>query len=493
MVGKYSIYEDIATRTGGDIYIGVVGPVRTGKSTFIKRFMDLMVIPNIRDVHEQERARDELPQSASGRTIMTTEPKFIPNDAVEVELEDKIKMKVRLVDCVGYLVDGAMGHLENNAPRMISTPWFSERIPFEQAAEIGTQKVINEHSTIGLVLTTDGTISELPRESYVKAEERVVKELKNLNKPFVVVLNSAYPQNDATIALRDTLMEKYNAPVVIVDCMGITPNDINEIFKVMLMEFPVDAINIKIPGWLECLEHSHWLKKQVTDSIVETFTEVKNMRNIEEKIKDISQIENVTDATVMEINMANGKVKMELTFPDELFYKILSEMAGVEITNQSQLVNMINELSHVKKEYDKISYALHEVETKGYGIVSPSMEEMSLEEPEIVKQGGKFGIKLRASAPSIHMIRADIQTEVSPLVGTEKQSEELVQYLMEEFENDPKKIWESNIFGKSLHELVSEGLNNKLNRMPEDAQERLQETLQRIINEGSGGLICIIL
>lgn len=492
-MGKYSIYEDIATRTGGDIYIGVVGPVRTGKSTFIKRFMDLMVIPNIRDVHEQERARDELPQSASGRTIMTTEPKFIPNDAVEVELEDKIKMKVRLVDCVGYLVDGAMGHLENNAPRMISTPWFSERIPFEQAAEIGTQKVINEHSTIGLVLTTDGTISELPRESYVKAEERVVKELKNLNKPFVVVLNSAYPQNDATIALRDALMEKYDAPVVVVDCMGITPNDINEIFKMMLMEFPVDAINIKIPGWLECLEHSHWLKKQVIDNIVETFSEVRNMRNIEEKIKDISQIENVTDATVIEINMANGKVKMELTFPDELFYKILSEMAGIEITNQSQLVNMINELSQVKKEYDKISYALHEVETKGYGIVSPSMEEMSLEEPEIVKQGGKFGIKLRASAPSIHMIRADIQTEVSPLVGTEKQSEELVEYLMEEFENDPKKIWESNIFGKSLHELVSEGLNNKLNRMPEDAQERLQETLQRIINEGSGGLICIIL
>lgn len=492
-MGKYSIYEDVATRTGGDIYIGVVGPVRTGKSTFIKRFMDLMVIPNIKDFHEQERAKDELPQSASGRTIMTTEPKFIPNDAVEIELEDKIKMKVRLVDCVGYLVDGAMGHLENNAPRMISTPWFNERIPFEQAAEIGTQKVINEHSTIGLVVTTDGTISELPREAYVKAEERVVKELKGLNKPFVIILNSAYPQNEATIALREELAEKYDAPVVVVDCMGITPNDINDIFKGMLMEFPVDEVNIKLPGWLDCLDGEHWFKKQITDEVVDAFCQVKNMRNVDEAVNSISQIEDVTDAVVTEINMANGKVKMELTFPEELFYKILSEMAGVEITNQSQLVSMINDLSHVKKEYDKIEYALHEVETKGYGIVSPSMEELSLEEPEIVKQGGKFGVKLRASAPSIHMIRADIQTEVSPIVGSERQSEELVQYLMEEFESDPKKIWESNIFGKSLHELVSEGLNNKLNRMPEDAQEKIQETLQRIINEGSGGLICIIL
>lgn len=493
MVGNYSIYEDIATRTGGDIYIGVVGPVRTGKSTFIKRFMDLMVIPNIKDIHEQERAKDELPQSASGRTIMTTEPKFIPNDAVEIELEDKLKMKVRLVDCVGYLVDGAMGHLENDAPRMISTPWFTERIPFEQAAEIGTEKVINEHSTIGLVVTTDGTISEIPRDAYVKAEERVIKELKGLNKPFVIVLNSAYPQNEATLNLRDELAEKYDAPVVIVDCMGITPNDINEIFKSMIMEFPVDEINIKLPSWLDCLEYGHWFKKKMTDNAVSAFSEVKNMRNIDEAVNKLTEDEDVTDATVLEINMGNGKVQIEMTFPETLFYKILSEMAGVEINDQSQLVTMISDFSHVKKEYDKIEYALHEVETKGYGIVSPSMDEMTLEEPEIVKQGGKFGVKLRASAPSIHMIRADIQTEVLPIVGSERQSEELVQYLMEEFEGNPKKIWESNIFGKSLHELVSDGLTNKLNRMPEDAQEKLQETLQRIINEGSGGLICIIL
>jgi stage IV sporulation protein A len=492
-VEKYSIYKDIATRTNGDIYIGVVGPVRTGKSTFIKRFMDLMVIPNIKNIHDQERAKDELPQSASGRTIMTTEPKFVPNDAVEITLEDKIKMKVRLVDCVGYLVDGAMGHMENDAPRMISTPWFNERIPFEQAAEIGTQKVINEHSTIGLVVTTDGTISELPREAYVKPEERVVKELKDLNKPFVIVLNSAYPENEATKELKNQLEEKYNAPVIVVDCMGITASDINDIFSSMLMEFPVDEINVELPSWLDCLEYKHWFKKQITDNVAETFSMVTNMRNIEDAVNKIKENENVTDVTMDELDMGTGKVKVNMTFPEDLFYKILSEMAGVQINDQSELVKMINDMAHIKKEYEKLEYALHDVETKGYGIVSPSMEELKLEEPEIVKQGGKFGIKLRASAPSIHMIRADIQTEVSPIVGTEKQSEELVQYLMEEFESDPQKIWESNIFGKSLHELVSSGLQNKLNRMPEDAQEKLQETLQRIINEGSGGLICIIL
>lgn len=490
---KHDIYEDIATRTNGDIYIGVVGPVRTGKSTFIKRFMDLMVIPNIKNANEQERAKDELPQSASGRTIMTTEPKFIPNDAVEISMEDKIKMRVRMVDCVGYLVDGAMGHMEDNAPRMISTPWFKERIPFEEASEIGTQKVINEHSTIGIVITTDGTISEIPRESYIKAEERVINELKSLNKPFVVILNSAYPQSDATIALRDELSKKYNCSVLAIDCMGITPEDINEVLHSMLLEFPVDEINIKLPAWLDCLDYSHWFKKDISEKTLNCFQDVRNIRHISNAIENLNQLEDITGTTTTEINMGTGKVCLELTMPDEMFYKILSEMAGVEIKDQSQLVTMISEMAEIKHEYDKISFALHEVQTKGYGIVSPTMDELSLEEPEIVKQGGKFGVKLRASAPSIHMIRADIQTEVSPIVGSEKQSEELVQYLMEEFESDPKKIWESNIFGKSIHELVNEGLHNKLNKMPEEAQEKLQETLQRIINEGSGGLICIIL
>lgn len=452
-----------------------------------------MVIPNIKDVNEQERAKDELPQSASGRTIMTTEPKFIPNDAVEISMEDKIKMRVRMVDCVGYLVDGAMGHMENDTPRMISTPWFKDRIPFEEASEIGTQKVINEHSTIGIVITTDGTISEIPREAYVKAEERVINELKALNKPFVVILNSAYPQSDSTLALKAELEKKYNCAVLPIDCMGITPEDINEVLHCMLLEFPVDEVNVKLPGWLDCLEHSHWFKKDITERVLCCFNEVKNIRHVKNAVENLCQLEDVTTATTSEINMGNGKVCIEMTFPEEMFYKILSEMAGVEIKDQSQLVTMINEMAKVKHEYDKVAYALHEVQTKGYGIVSPTMEELTLEEPEIVKQGGKFGVKLRASAPSVHMIRADIETEVSPIVGSEKQSEELVQYLMEEFESDPKKIWESNIFGKSIHELVNEGLHNKLNKMPEEAQEKLQETLQRIINEGSGGLICIIL
>lgn len=492
-MNEYNIYEDIARRTNGDIYIGVVGPVRTGKSTFIKKFMDLAVIPNIKDVHKQERARDELPQSASGRTIMTTEPKFIPNEAVTISLDNNIKMNVRLVDCVGYLVDGAIGHLENDSPRMITTPWFNEKIPFENAAEIGTQKVINEHSTIGLVVTTDGTISEIPRESYVKAEERVIRELKELNKPFAVLLNSAYPDSEDTINLKNELEEKYDTTVIIVDCMSLEQKDINEILEKLLLEFPVEEVNICLPDWLDSLDISHWLKSKLLEGIKGIFCDVKNMKNVTNVIESITECENVESASIIEIDMGKGNAKINLTFPEELFYKILSELADVEIKNQTELVETINEMSKIKHKYDKIAYALNDVEQKGYGIVTPSMDEMMLEEPEIIKQGGRFGVKLKASAPSIHMIRADIETEVSPIVGSEKQSEDLVEYLMSEFESDPKKIWESNIFGKSLHELISEGLHNKLYKMPEEAQEKLQETLQRIINEGSGGLICIIL
>ena len=492
-MNEYNIYEDIARRTNGDIYIGVVGPVRTGKSTFIKRFMDLAVIPNIKDVHKQERARDELPQSASGRTIMTTEPKFIPNEAVTISLDNNVKMNVRLVDCVGYLVDGAIGHLENDAPRMITTPWFEEKIPFENAAEIGTQKVINEHSTIGLVVTTDGTISEIPRESYIKAEERVINELKELNKPFAILLNSAYPDSEETINLKNELEEKYGTTVIVVDCMSLDEKDINEILEKLLLEFPVEEVNLCLPDWLDSLDISHWLKCKLLESMKEIFCDVKNMKNVTNVIKNITECENVEGASILEIDMGKGCVKINLTFPEELFYKILSELADVEIKNQSELVATIREMSKVKHKYDKIAYALNEVEQKGYGIVTPSMDEMMLEEPEIIKQGGRFGVKLKANAPSLHIIKANIETEISPIVGSEKQSEDLVEYLMSEFESDPKKIWESNIFGKSLHELISEGLHNKLYKMPEDAQEKLQETLQRIINEGSGGLICIIL
>jgi len=493
VVNDYSIYEDIAKRTEGDIYIGVVGPVRTGKSTFIKKFMDLMVIPNIEDDNKRERARDELPQSATGRTIMTTEPKFIPNEAVDITFDDNIKMKVRLVDCVGYLVDGAVGHLEDDSPRMITTPWFKERIPFEEAAEIGTRKVIEEHSTIGIVVTTDGSISEIPREDYVEAEEKVVHELKALKKPFVILLNSAYPNSDATIGLKEKLEEKYLVPVVIVDCLDLDDRSINDVMKNLLMEFPVNKVSIDLPMWIEGLDNSHWLKNEIIEKVRDVFEDVKNLRNMSDIVDLLEEAEHIMKAKVIEVNMGNGEVRVELLFNDELFYRILSELAGVNIENQGQLVSMIVEMSKLKKEYDKISYALHEVKEKGYGIVTPTMEELSLEEPEIVKQGGRFGVKLRASAPSIHMIRADIKTEISPIVGSEKQSEDLVNYLMGDFESDSTKIWSSNIFGKSLHELVNEELHNKLYRMPEDAQGKLQETLQRIINEGSGGLICIIL
>lgn len=400
---KYNIYEDIAKRTNGDIYIGVVGPVRTGKSTFIKKFMDLIVIPNIDDVYKQERAKDELPQSASGRTIMTTEPKFVPNEAVTINLDGNIQMNVRLVDCVGYLVNGALGHMENDAPRMISTPWFNERIPFEEAAELGTEKVINEHSTIGLVVTTDGSISEIPRESYVKAEERVINELKALNKPFVILLNSAYPENEETLKLKEELGKKYCTSVVIVDCMGLTGNDISEILKSVLMEFPIDEIGIDLPTWVEGLDCKHWLKNKLICDIKEIFSNVTTMRQISETIEKLSECENVSEAIVVSMDMGKGKVKLNLSFPDELFYKILSELAGVTVNNQSELVKMIEEMAKIKHEYDKVAFALHEVNEKGYGIVTPGMDELSLEEPEIVKQGGKFGVKLRASAPSIHI------------------------------------------------------------------------------------------
>ena len=488
-----NIYQQIAERTQGDIYIGVVGPVRTGKSTLIKRFMDLLVIPNIENGYRRERTKDELPQSASGRTIMTTEPKFIPNEAAEIVLDENVQLKVRLVDCVGYLVKGALGHLENNAPRMVSTPWYDYQIPFEEAAEIGTRKVINEHSTIGLVVLTDGSITEIPREEYIEAEERVINELKKINKPFIIVLNSTRPNDSDTLRLKEELEKKYGTPVLNENCAQLRIEDINNIMERVLFEFPVSEIGINIPKWIETLDDDHWLKSEVIESIRETFRDVKKIRQIKSASAKFDSYDFIKKTSVERINLGGGDVLIDLSVADGLFYKILSESTGLEIEGEHKLMSMMKDLARIKKEYEKVEEALLEVRLKGYGIVSPQMEEMSLEEPEIIKQGNRFGIKLRASAPSIHLIRADIETEIAPLVGTEKQSEELVSYLLQEFETDPSKIWQSNIFGKSLHELVSEGLHNKLYRMPEDAQLKLQETLQKIINEGSGGLICIIL
>ncbi|MCX8130047.1 MAG: stage IV sporulation protein A [Clostridia bacterium] len=490
---KYNIYQQIAERTQGDIYIGIVGPVRTGKSTFIKRFMDLLVIPNIENAYQKERAKDELPQSATGRTIMTTEPKFVPNEAVEITVDENIQLKVRLVDCVGYLVKGALGYMENNAPRMVSTPWYDYQIPFEEAAELGTKKVINEHSTIGLVVTTDGSITDIARDEYLEAEKRVISELKAINKPFVIVLNSTRPYDNETVRLKEELEEKYSVPVICVNCAQLRTEDINAVMEKVLYEFPICEIGINFPRWVENLDENHWLRAEMLNAIKDSFRDIAKIREVREAVGKFDEYDFIKKAYIDRINLGDGTVQMELRTADGLFYKILSETTGLDIEGEHKLIGLMKDLARIKKEYEKIEYALHEVKVKGYGMVTPQMNELSLEEPEIIKQGSRFGVKLRASAPSIHMIRADIETEIAPLVGTEKQSEELVNYLMREFESDPGKIWESNIFGKSLHELVSEGLHNKLFRMPEDAQLKLQETLQKIINEGSGGLICIIL
>ncbi len=479
------LYKDIAKRTDGDIYVGVVGPVRTGKSTFIKRFMDLLVIPNIENEYKRERAKDELPQSSSGRTIMTTEPKFVPNEAIEITVGNNIKLKTRLVDCVGYLVNNAIGYLEDDVPRMVKTPWSSEEIPFEKAAEIGTKKVIEEHSTIGIVVTTDGSITDIPRQDYIEAEERVINELKALNKPFLIILNSNSPSSSYCQELAQKLQEKYNTPVLPTDCANLDLDNINGIFSKILYEFPIEKMNINFPKWVDGLSFEHSLKQELYSEIKNAFKDISILKQIDSGITSLQKTEIIEKTTVAEINLGNGNVNIEISLKEELFYSVISEISGVDIQNEGDLFQTMTAFSKTKKEYDKISYALDEVKAKGYGIVTPSMDELILDEPEMVKQGSRYGVKLKAKAPSIHMIRADIETEVSPIVGSEKQSEDLVNYLLSEFESDPKKIWESNIFGKSLHELVNEGLQNKLCRMPEDAQLKLQETLERIVNEGS--------
>ena len=487
------LYQDIAKRTDGDIYVGVVGPVRTGKSTFIKKFMDLLVIPNIDNEYKKERAKDELPQSAGGKTIMTTEPKFVPNEAIEITLDNNLKFKTRLVDCVGYLVDNAIGYLEDDMPRMVKTPWSDEEIPFETAAEIGTKKVIEEHSTIGILVTTDGTITDIPREDYIKAEERVVSELKALNKPFIILLNSAEPESNYTKELAQKLSDKYKATVLPINCEYLTIDDINNIFSSVLYEFPADQIRIKLPKWIDGLDFSHPVKSDLYKEIKEAFQDINVLKDVSTCVSKIKQTDIIQNTEISNMQLGSGNVSIEITLKEELFYKVLSEITGVNVNNEGDLFHMISDLSSTKKKYDKVAYALDEVNRKGYGIVTPSMDELILEEPEMVKQGSRFGVKLKATAPSIHMIKTNVHTEVSPIVGSEKQSEELVNYLLSGFESDPKKIWESNIFGKSLHELVNEGLQTKLAKMPEDAQIKLQETLERIVNEGSGGLICIIL
>ena len=488
-----NVYQDISRRTDGDVYIGVVGPVRTGKSTFIKRFMDLIVLPNIRDENVYRRTVDELPQSSAGKTIMTTEPKFIPEESADVDLGGNVTFKVRMIDCVGYIVDSALGHSEEDAPRMVKTPWSEEEMPFEQAAELGTEKVITDHSSIGLVITTDGSFNEIPREDYLDAERRVISELKAINKPFIVLLNTENPDSDSAKSLSESMAGEYQVPVLPVSCMDLSETEIKRILAQLLFEFPVREIKVDIPRWIVALDKEHPLKSALFDSIRTSAQGIEKIREIQQAVQTLEENEYVNAAEIQSLNLGEGTATVGIKTDPGLFYKVLSEQTGLDIGGELDLMKPLSDLSAKQAEFDKIAKAYEQVEETGYGIVMPTIDQLTLDEPQIIKQSGKYGIKLRASAPSIHMMRIETQTEVTPIVGSEQQSEELVSYLLKEFEENPEKIWESNIFGKSVHELVNEGLHNKLYRMPADARRKIGDTIQKIINDGCNGLICIIL
>ena len=493
-MSKTSIYEDIALRTGGDIYIGVVGPVRTGKSTFIKKFMDLLVIPKIENPYSQERAKDELPQSANGKTVMTTEPKFVPNEAIEVSFGDNINAKVRMIDCVGYMVPGAEGDMEGDAPRLINTPWSKEPMPFAEAAEMGTEKVISEHSTIGVVVTTDGSISEIPRENYIEAEERVINELKELNKPFIVLLNSAKAYSDETEELRRELEEKYGVTVMTVNASGLKTDDINEIMENILYEFPVKEVHIELPSWADTLDEDHWLKSALTDTLRQMLGEADKLKGVKSLSDILSENPYIKKSYVESINPGEGSATVNASFADNLFYDVLSEELGMEIKDDYALVSLIKKFSEIKNNYEKVENALKEVESKGYGTVSPgAIEEMKIEKPEIFKQGHKYGVKIKAEGDMIHLIKSAVKTEVSPIVGTEEQSRAFIEEVLSDFDNSPEKLWDLNIFGRTLGSLVSDNINQKVYSIPDDVQTKLGITLDKIVNEGKGGLICILL
>ncbi len=490
---EHSIYQDIAERTGGDVYIGVVGPVRTGKSTFIKRFMEALVLPNIGEGYSRERARDEMPQSAAGKTVMTTEPKFIPDEAVPIQIDDCASLRVKMIDCVGYIVPEALGTIENGQPRMVRTPWQEEPMPFVEAAEMGTHKVITEHATIGMLITTDGSIGDISRQSYVEAEERIVGELKALGKPFAMILNSVNPSSESAMNLAFELEEKYGVPVALVSCLELDAEDIRHILELVLHEFPVAEISLHLPEWTRALDADHPIRRSLLASIRKCADRVGKIGDVKEAFADLGENEYVKAAEINSIDLGTGKVRISLEPMDGLYYQVISELTGFEIEGEQELIALLRRLAVVQEKYDKVESALRDAEQKGYGIVMPDIEDMTLEEPCIVKQAGGYGVKLRAGAQSIHMIRANISAEVSPMVGSEQQSEDLVKYMLREFEEDPKRIWESNMFGKSLYELVNEGLHAKLAHMPEASRTKIGDTLEKIINEGSNGLICIIL
>lgn len=488
-----NIYEDIAKRTQGDIYIGVVGPVRTGKSTFIRKFMETLVLPNIENEFKKDRTRDEIPQSGSGKTIMTVEPKFVPADGVVIQLKESVTLKVRMVDCVGYIVDGALGHEENGKQRLVSTPWSKDAMTFEDAAEIGTKKVIRDHSTIGVVVITDGSVTGIERGSYLEAEERVIDELKSIKKPFVVILNSLNPKDEKTQLLRNELEEKYDVPILPVNVEQMEEGDIENILETVLYDFPLNEIRINISKWVEGLEKNHWVKESIISTLKQYILNLQKIRDIDDIIKGFESLDFLDGIIIKNVELGEGVVNIQLSTKQELFYDILEEKSGFRIEEDSQLLNLVTNLSRIKQEYDKIEVALNDAKNFGYGVVAPSLSELSLEEPEIIKQGKQYGVKLKANAPSLHIIKADISTEVSPIVGNQNQGEEMVKYLLNEFEQNPSEIWESNMFGKSLNDLVKEQLQSKLYTMPDEIRFKIQKTLQKIINEGSNNIITIIL
>lgn len=492
-VEKVDIFKDIAERTGGDIYLGVVGAVRTGKSTFIKRFMEQVVIPNIESSSDKIRAQDELPQSAAGRTIMTTEPKFVPNQAVKINVDEGLEINVRLIDCVGYIVPGAKGYEDEHGPRMINTPWYEEPIPFQEAAEYGTRKVIQEHSTIGVVVTTDGTIAEIPRHDYVEAEERVIAELKEVGKPFVLVINSTQPYAPETEALRNELAEKYDIPCLALSVEQMDERDIMNVLRELLYEFPVHEVNVNLPSWVMVLKEDHWLRVNYEEAVRNTVQDIKRLRDVDYVVGYFHEYDFIASAKLAGMDMGTGVAEIDLAAPDELYDQVLKEVVGTEIRGKDHLLQLMQDFAIAKKEYDQIASALKMVKQTGYGIAPPSLEDMDLEEPEIIRQGARFGVRLKATAPSIHMIKVDVESEFAPIIGTEKQSEELIRYLMQDIEEDALAIWNSDVFGRSLHSIVREGIAAKLSTMPENARYKLKDTLERIINEGSGGLIAIIL
>ena len=490
---KYDIYKDIAARTGGDIYLGVVGPVRTGKSTFITKFMEKLVIPNINNKLQKQIATDEMPQSADGKTIMTTQPKFVPANGVKVQFKNKATANVRLVDCVGYLIDGVVGHEEDEKPRLVKTPWSDKEIPFYKAAEIGTKKVIDEYSTIGIVVTTDGTIGEIPRENYIAAEERVVSELKELKKPFIIILNSKNPESETAKSLAYELENKYGVFVALLNVTEMNTDDVSRIMEKVLLEFPLFGFDVKIPKWMQALPADNPVILEMIEKVKQTSESMSKMRDFSQVNDVFSDSERFSGMDLLELKLGEGISEYKLDVKEDLYFKVLSEECGEEILDDFSLMNYIKTFSEEKKKFSKIKDALKEAEESGYGVVLPTVEEMDLEEPVLVKQGGKYGVKLKASAPSLHIMKVDVATEVAPIVGTEKQGEDLINYIMNKFEDNPAGIWETNMFGRSLHDLVNEGLAGKLNAMPKDAQGKMRKTLTRMVNENRGGMICILL